>query len=83
MIIPDCDNNYYDDYNDDGNDADELTDGQAYLLNIPGWDWRRDDQAVCLNEVKYGLLAQVIILLFVCLFVCLFDRGQIWPPFSG
>ena len=32
---------------------------QAYLLNIPGWDWRRDDQAVCLNEVKYGLLAQV------------------------
>ena len=33
---------------------------QALLLNIPGWDWRRDDQAVCLNEVKYGLLAQVI-----------------------
>ena len=33
---------------------------QAYLLNIPGWDWRRDDQAVCLNEVKYGLLAQVL-----------------------
>ena len=32
---------------------------QALLLNIPGWDWRRDDQAVCLNEVKYGLLAQV------------------------
>jgi len=31
---------------------------KAYLLNIPGWDWRRDDQAVCLNEVKYGLLAQ-------------------------
>ena len=34
---------------------------QALLLNIPGWDWRRDDQAVCLNEVKYGLLAQVTI----------------------
>ena len=32
---------------------------QALLLNIPGWDWRREDQAVCLNEVKYGLLAQV------------------------
>ena len=32
---------------------------QSFLLNIPGWDWRRDDQAVCLNEVKYGLLAQV------------------------
>ena len=31
---------------------------QAYLLNIPGWDWRRDDQAVCLNEIKYGMLAQ-------------------------
>ena len=29
-------------------------------MNIPGWDWRRDDQAVCLNEVKYGLLAQVM-----------------------
>ena len=31
---------------------------QAYLLNIPGWDWKRDDQAVCINEVKFGLLAQ-------------------------
>ena len=31
---------------------------QALLLNIPGWDWRRDDQAVCLNEIKYGMLAQ-------------------------
>ncbi|XP_023325746.1 calcium-activated potassium channel slowpoke [Eurytemora carolleeae] len=31
---------------------------KAFLLNIPGWDWRRDDQAVCLNEVKFGLLAQ-------------------------
>ena len=31
-------------------------------MNIPGWDWRRDDQAVCLNEVKYGLLAQVIVI---------------------
>jgi len=34
---------------------------KALLLNIPGWDWRRDDQAVCLNEVKYGLLAQSIL----------------------
>ena len=25
---------------------------QSYLLNIPGWDWKRDDQAVCLNEIK-------------------------------
>lgn len=34
---------------------------KAYLLNIPGWDWRRDDQAVCLNEVKYGLMAQSVL----------------------
>ena len=49
-------------------------------MNIPGWDWKRDDQvrsnkiqnhrlalealdyiyhqAVCINEVKFGLLAQ-------------------------
>ena len=78
--ISGCDNNCFDDYanindnaydnaNDNDNDNDE-SDGQAYLLNIPGWDWRRDDQAVCLNEVKYGLLAQVIhLFLFVFLFV--------------
>ena len=23
-----------------------------------GWDWRRDDQAVCLNELKLGFMAQ-------------------------
>jgi len=34
---------------------------KAYLLNIPGWDWRRDDQALCLNEVKYGLMAQSVL----------------------
>ena len=28
------------------------------LTDIPGWDWKRDDQAVCINEVKFGLLAQ-------------------------
>ena len=28
------------------------------MLNIPGWDWRRDDQALCVNEVKFGMLAQ-------------------------
>ena len=44
---------------DDDDDHDHDYVDQAYLLNIPGWDWRRDDQAVCLNEVKYGLLAQV------------------------
>ena len=31
---------------------------KSFLMNIPGWDWRRDDQAVCLNEIKYGMLAQ-------------------------
>ena len=30
-------------------------------MNIPGWDWRRDDQAVCLNEIKYGMLAQSVL----------------------
>ena len=34
---------------------------QSYLMNIPGWDWRRDDQAVCLNEIKYGMLAQSVL----------------------
>ena len=23
-----------------------------------GWDWKRDDQAVCLNELKLGFIAQ-------------------------
>ena len=31
---------------------------KGMLLNIPGWDWRRDDQAVCLNELKLGFIAQ-------------------------
>ena len=34
---------------------------KSYLMNIPGWDWRRDDQAVCLNEIKYGMLAQSVL----------------------
>ena len=25
---------------------------------LAGWDWRRDDQAVCLNELKLGFMAQ-------------------------
>ena len=28
------------------------------LLFILGWDWKRDDQAVCLNELKLGFIAQ-------------------------
>ena len=39
----------------------EMLTVQGYLLNIPGWDWRRDDQAVCLNEIKYGMLAQSVL----------------------
>merc|ERR1712045_918742 len=31
---------------------------KSLLLNIPGWDWKRDDQAVCLNELKLGFIAQ-------------------------
>ena len=25
---------------------------------ISGWDWKRDDQAVCLNELKLGFIGQ-------------------------
>ena len=28
------------------------------MFLLPGWDWRRDDQAVCLNELKLGFIAQ-------------------------
>ncbi|KAL3311476.1 Arl3p interacting protein [Cichlidogyrus casuarinus] len=31
---------------------------KAYLLNIPSWDWRRGDDAVCVAELKLGFLAQ-------------------------
>ncbi len=31
---------------------------KMYLLNIPSWDWRRGDDAVCIAELKLGLLAQ-------------------------
>ncbi len=31
---------------------------QAYLLNIPSWDWRRGDDVVCLAELKLGFIAQ-------------------------
>ena len=29
-----------------------------FPLFFEGWDWRRDDQAVCLNELKLGFIAQ-------------------------
>ena len=25
---------------------------------VSGWDWKRDDQAVCLNELKLGFIGQ-------------------------
>jgi len=31
---------------------------QSYLLNIPSWDWKRGDNAVCLAELKLGFIAQ-------------------------
>ncbi|VEL38586.1 unnamed protein product [Protopolystoma xenopodis] len=31
---------------------------KSYLLNIPSWDWRRGDDAVCVAELKLGILAQ-------------------------
>ena len=40
--------------------ADDDDDGvvQSYLLNIPSWDWKRGDDAVCLAELKLGFIAQ-------------------------
>ena len=29
-----------------------------FLLNIPSWDWKRGDDAVCIAELKLGLMAQ-------------------------
>lgn len=31
---------------------------KTYLLNIPSWDWRRGDDAICVAELKLGFLAQ-------------------------
>lgn len=31
---------------------------QMYLLNIPSWDWKQGDDAVCIAELKLGLMAQ-------------------------
>ena len=31
---------------------------QSYLLNIPSWDWKSGDNAVCLAELKLGFIAQ-------------------------
>ena len=31
---------------------------QAFLLNIPSWDWKRGDDVVCLAELKLGFIAQ-------------------------
>jgi potassium large conductance calcium-activated channel subfamily M alpha protein 1 len=31
---------------------------KMYLLNIPSWDWKQGDDAVCIAELKLGLMAQ-------------------------
>uniref|UniRef100_A0A1I8JLK2 BK channel n=1 Tax=Macrostomum lignano TaxID=282301 RepID=A0A1I8JLK2_9PLAT len=31
---------------------------KTYLLNIPSWDWKQGDDAVCIAELKLGFLAQ-------------------------
>ena len=33
---------------------------QAYLLNIPSWDWKRGDDVICLAEaeLKLGVIVQ-------------------------
>ena len=39
----------------------QLTPGvtvQAYLLNIPSWDWQQGDDVICLAELKLGFIAQ-------------------------
>ena len=33
---------------------------QAYVLNIPSWDWKNGDDVICLAELKLGFVAQVI-----------------------
>lgn len=34
------------------------TPAQAYLLNIPSWDWKQGDDVICLAELKLGFIAQ-------------------------
>lgn len=31
---------------------------KMYLLNIPSWNWKQGDDAVCIAELKLGLIAQ-------------------------
>uniref|UniRef100_A0A4W4HLL6 Calcium-activated potassium channel BK alpha subunit domain-containing protein n=1 Tax=Electrophorus electricus TaxID=8005 RepID=A0A4W4HLL6_ELEEL len=31
---------------------------KAHLLNIPSWNWREGDDAICLAELKLGFIAQ-------------------------
>uniref|UniRef100_A0AAR2M3R3 Calcium-activated potassium channel BK alpha subunit domain-containing protein n=1 Tax=Pygocentrus nattereri TaxID=42514 RepID=A0AAR2M3R3_PYGNA len=31
---------------------------QAYLQNVPNWDWSRGDAVICLAELKLGFMAQ-------------------------
>ena len=38
--------------------SEELPFLQAYLLNIPSWDWKQGDDVICLAELKLGFIAQ-------------------------
>ncbi|KAL8202284.1 UNVERIFIED_CONTAM: Calcium-activated potassium channel subunit alpha-1 [Gekko kuhli] len=31
---------------------------KAHLLNIPSWNWKEGDDAICLAELKLGFIAQ-------------------------
>lgn len=31
---------------------------KAHLLNIPSWNWKEGDDAICLAELKAGFIAQ-------------------------
>ncbi len=39
------------------------------LLNIPSWDWKQGDDAVCIAELKLGLMAQSCLAPVIFLFL--------------
>ena len=41
-----------------GSSCNNITALQAYLLNIPSWDWKQGDDVICLAELKLGFIAQ-------------------------
>ena len=42
----------------EGSNCNNITALQAYLLNIPSWDWKQGDDVICLAELKLGFIAQ-------------------------